>query len=140
MLKILLSTILGLSAFQSVASICQDNEFEVRSEARLQHLEHGAHLRFNERVEIPSFETEVLLGKDVRLYVSPSNTPRFINPERSYPIARSRDGRLRIGDAEIIYSSRAYLTTVGDLKQATSGLLDVCQQKIAERELWGQLR
>ena len=119
---------------------CEESYEEVRPEARLAYLDQGASLVFAEKLEIPSFESEVALGPDVRLYVEPRSEQRFISPKRAYPVLRSREGHLHLPESELIVSSRAYLLTVADLIQASQGRLVVCQKKQRPRELWSSAR
>lgn len=118
-----------------ISHACPTGMTTVHDEARLSLLKFGAFIEFKQKIEIPSFETELGLSDELRLYIDPSAVPRFISEGRAFPVVKSEQGHIRMPDTELILSMRRYSPTVGDLVRAAGGALSVCQKIVSPREI-----
>ncbi len=133
--KILLAFFFCALSSLKLSHACPSGMTNVHDEARLSLLKFGAFIEFKQKIEIPSFETELGLSDELRLYVDASAVPRFISEGRAFPVVKSEQGHIRMPDTELILSLRRYSPTVGDLVRAAGGTLSVCQKIASPREI-----
>lgn len=101
----------------------------VRAGARLPYLEVGAYIVFSEDVEVPTFSASKSVAQSISLYLDPAANPRYIPKNKYYKIDRSSDYMIGTDKFEVYFNPNDS-STVGDLRDNTSGKIEICRKDI----------
>ena len=119
----------------TLAFACPSGQVEVQKNARLEYLDRGANVLFKQKIEIPAFESEVRLSKQVYFYIEPTSRDRFIPPNRMFKILKSDSHFFDLGNHEIYFGLRSSLPTVNNLNRELGGVFVLCHQDDGPRKI-----
>ena len=122
--KVFFTTSLALVSLSAFGN-CAKGLTPIREGARLQFLEVGSYITFNQDIEIPNFADTKIVTQTVAIYLDPKPSPRYLPKNKHYRIEKSSDYMIGTSEFELYFNPNES-TTVGGLRDNTQGKIELC--------------